>query len=594
MRLFTEPEEGHSESVDLVDLAALASRAPDPAGQGAVVTLADGKRVFVEPGNPVLFAHGFAAVARIRRRDDGRFLVRFRDESLVLVDVEIPAVAAVDELTLEDPRALGAYATVLAIRERRTVEDGPLSPLAAALRTFYSQADGDSLAALARQLEQTLIDSGRELQLNHPALRRQLNELVRGGKVRSERRSSRRMIRSRGQVAQMAVAEALALSANEKEVLGIFYGWASDDDPYVCPSEKEIERAAAAEQLGVHVPSGIVNDLHLDEELRENLGTISNLLALGQRSFSAFGPPGTGKSVMGRVVAEALRMPFVEINVGSGFSFQESIGGDGISQLEVRDEQTGEIKAAIPISAQLVGPLTRAAAVGAAIQLNEIAGDLRDQMTALHDAFGSGLADPGGRFLTINSASSGPSPMTRVHPDTIFFCTWNNGPHDDRPGDATLSRTGMFEFTPLSPEQMAGRYSVMASKLLRHQQVFPELQRDWSVEDLLPLARLDGKLQNLVHTDPDLIRTAPAPRYLAHCYGEFVMQAAVVSVDQQLSDREVFEFALRKLNRRLRPLLTSELTPAEKDARLAALLDDSEALELEKVAATIRALVRGS
>jgi hypothetical protein len=590
MRLFAEPQEQRFERVAL---SSLAERAPDPEGLGALVTLGSGSRIFVEAGNPVAIARGFADVARVSRRsDDGRYLVRLRDGSLVLVDASIPAVAALDELTIDDPRALGAYGAVLCLAAAR--EESDPSRLASALRRFRVSPSGESLATLAREIEQTMIDSEKELHINDPALRRQLDDLVSGGRIRAERGvSSTRLRRARGQVAQMAVADSLALSTNAKEVLGVFYGWESDDEPYVCPPDVEAARREAAETLGVHVPDGVVDDLYLDEDLRENLGSISNLHAMGQRAFSAFGPPGTGKSVMGRVVAEAMRMPFVEINVGSGFSFQESLGGDGISQLEVRDEKSGELKATIPISAQLVGPLTRAAEAGAAIQLNEVAGDLREQMTALHDALGSGLADPNGRFLTINSASAGRSPMIRVHPDTIWFLTWNNGPHDDRPKDATLSRTGMFEFTALSAEQMAGRYSVMASKLMRHQQVFPELQREWPVEDLLPLARIDAKLQNLTHTDPDLIRTSPAPRYLAHCYGEFVMQAAAQSVDESLSDREVFEFALRKLNRRLRPLLTSELTPAEKDARLATLLDDNEASELERVASTIRSLVRG-
>lgn len=190
-----------------------------------------------------------------------------------------------------------------------------------------------------------------------------------------------------------------------------------------------------ADSLGVPIPE---EDPYycwsFDVGLAQNL--LANALANGHRSFSIYGPPGTGKNTFIKQAFAALtHQPVFEMDVASSDELEAAIGYDGIDVVE------GDDGSVASKTVEKRGKLTRLAAKGGIIVLNEITELPRGQLTAIHNMIGSGLGD-GERYIVIKSPNSPDKEMMiPVHPDTCFFFTYNPERSDRRPHEALLSRT---------------------------------------------------------------------------------------------------------------------------------------------------------
>jgi hypothetical protein len=154
------------------------------------------------------------------------------------------------------------------------------------------------------------------------------------------------------------------------------------------------------------------------------------------RSFALAGPPGTGKNTIGRQVAAALGLPYVEVTFTRETSLQEEIG----QTVLVPDSQTGTTT-----TRARLGKLGQAAAAGSVICLNELVKAEPGILGALQTMVEDGFFNVGG---TEAGLSGGRVP---VHSSTIFIGTFNPT-YDgaaDRPEGALLSRLLTLVMDPL-------------------------------------------------------------------------------------------------------------------------------------------------
>src|ERR1035437_1857193 len=206
-----------------------------------------------------------------------------------------------------------------------------------------------------------------------------------------------------------------------------------------------------ADSLGVPIPQ---NDPYyywsFSVGLAQNL--LANAIANGHRAFSIYGPAGTGKNTFIKQAFAALtKQPVFEMDVASSDELEAAIGYDGIDVVE------GEDGSVASKTVEKRGKLTRLAAKGGIIVLNEITELPRGQLTAIHDMIGSGLGD-GERYIVIKSSNSPDKEMMLpVHPDTVLFFTYNPERSDRRPHEALLSRTLNLHLGHGDEEEEIGR-----------------------------------------------------------------------------------------------------------------------------------------
>lgn len=194
--------------------------------------------------------------------------------------------------------------------------------------------------------------------------------------------------------------------------------------------------AQTSQDLGLPIPQ---EDPHYykSREVKEATLIMHSAMANGGRCFTIYGPPGTGKNTfIKQSFAQRVKMPLFEIDVGSSDELEAAIGYDG---LEVQRSDDGTQIASETVEKR--GKLTLAAQRGAVIVLNEITELPRGQLTMIHNMIGSGIGD-NERFIVIKSPSAKEKEMMiPVHPDTVFFFTYNPERSDRRPHQALLSRS---------------------------------------------------------------------------------------------------------------------------------------------------------
>jgi MoxR-like ATPase len=270
--------------------------------------------------------------------------------------------------------------------------------------------------------------------------------------------------------------------------------------------------AAVAEKLGLPIPR-VDKNYHFSYEVKVAQNMLSNGLALGQRCFTIYGPPGTGKNTFIKQALGALtKMPVFEIDASSSDELEAAIGYDGIDTKEGKD---GSIASE---TVEKRGKLTRAATEGAIIVLNEITELPRGQLTAIHNMVGSGVGDSD-RYIVIKSPNSAEGEtMIPVHPDTIFFFTYNPERSDRRPHQALLSRSMNFHIGHDNEEEEAHILALRTSGVLAENKQWVQLREskgqpiELTQEEVAKTVKFMRELRTAYHNDelehePDM-RTA--------------------------------------------------------------------------------------
>ena len=90
--------------------------------------------------------------------------------------------------------------------------------------------------------------------------------------------------------------------------------------------------------------------------------------------------------------------------------------------------------------------------------------------------------------MTVNAAGGALS--LPVHPECIIVFTYNSGAEDIRFKSALHDRMGNFDFEYPDVETESRRYAKMVTKMMALQQEAPELQREYSPEEMLPVVRI--------------------------------------------------------------------------------------------------------
>ena len=281
------------------------------------------------------------------------------------------------------------------------------------------------------------------------------------------------------------------MGPNERQLKGIVFGWKNQAAGIPADLTDSLAELGpeAAEIVGEDiVDPDFIEELYLNDTLKQAIGALIRRYELGQRTFGALGHQGTGKDTLFRVAAALLQRPIVTLNGGRNIQLQEWIGGEALVPHKVYDScgvcescKAGEpskckkqrMVAAFPVSAVQYGKLTQALQTPSIIHISEIRG-MEDQLLAGHDWMGSGIgADAANRFLTINSPQG--TETIRVHPHCIVCFSWNPDIDDWRPHAATMRRMGLFTFHPLSKEEEAERLAAMCNTMFKQQAAFARL-----------------------------------------------------------------------------------------------------------------------
>ena len=350
------------------------------------------------------------------------------------------------------------------------------------------------------------------------------------------------------------------------------------------PPLQEVERRAlSAERLGgSHLIPPI--EIAFDKESGESIGAyeigdqetiffdlIRNRLAVGQRAFAFRGPPGTGKDSFARQIAAIRGAPYIAFNVGPDFSFEDAIGSDGLAAETLLDDN-GRAVGIASASQSLDGPLARAVREDSVVVIQEAEG-LANQAVRLHSAAGDNVADPTRRYLTVNAAGGALS--LPVHPECIIVFTYNSGAEDIRFKSALHDRMGNFDFEYPDVETESRRYAKMVTKMMALQQEAPELQREYSPEEMLPVVRIIERALQAHRQNPSEFVDAPGARQGAHCYCDLLLQGYGGD-----------ENAVETMTTMLRYILPgSELmTVEQRDARIRDVISSDDFQELNDIA----------
>lgn len=346
-----------------------------------------------------------------------------------------------------------------------------------------------------------------------------------------------------------------AMTPQEQTVYGIAWGVDDDYRPRV-PFDELLERnRRAADELKVEIPTGIIRRSYLSPDMINHLKLLVNDLSFGQRGFGLKGDPGSGKNMLMRMLAEVLHRPLVEIDVGSGRSLQDELGGEGLLPHEFRDED-GKLLGVVNISGEVQGRLTRAMEQPSVIVLNEVGREAAEQLLGLHDAIGSGLGSLNSRQLTINS----PSGQTKidVHPDCVIALTWNPGAEGDALEDSTMSRLTTLIVDYGTPEEEAHRYAAMVKTMVEDHPDMPELDRiEVTPEMMRPIANFAERCMERARTTRSFSST-PAPRSFARFAAHLILHSAWSALDPSIDEEKAIRTAQAEAGAVLRGLFNTE------------------------------------
>lgn len=313
------------------------------------------------------------------------------------------------------------------------------------------------------------------------------------------------------------------------------------------------ERREAARILGHQPAYGTSAFINPNQRFRESAQAISEWIEAGFGLVHIYGDPGEGKDTLIEWMSEIMHMPIVVFEGGENVSMLEWIGGPGLVP-------HSDDKNTVSVTGVDVGDLTKAAQYPCFIVLDEcVEGNMVEQLTMLHSAFGNHLGPqwyvdydrdeesgeilrhPNGepkivrrskRFIRV-AAPGGETKVFPVHPDTVFFCTWNPGRGDLRPKDSTWRRGLQLrfisqEYDESDPTQKAAYeqwmrneketlYSMVANQLLGPNPVWKRLVEMGALtaESMEPVAKLKKEFVNLYKTREDDIPTRPAQQAFA-------------------------------------------------------------------------------
>jgi MoxR-like ATPase len=384
----------------------------------------------------------------------------------------------------------------------------------------------DALAAVADAGQTAIVDQGGHVSVNAPELRRSLN-----ADEQKAPTSPRLMARRRLQAAKQRLQTAIEVGGGpDAAVRSLLYdvNMAGVDGP---TPEEVSEREQAAKALGIGVPEckidmddegNSIGEYELGDAERTKFDIVRNRMALGQRGYIFRGPPGSGKDTFLEQVASIMHMPIQKFNIGPTFSLEDAIGGDGLKTSRVENKD-GTVSQS-PESAQIEGPLARALRQPVVVVIQEPEG-FENEMVRLHSVFGDNVGSPETRYLTFNSSSG--EQRLDVHPDAIIAFTFNSGKEDVKFKTALHDRACNLDFEYPEAEDEARRYSKMITRMMTREaieQEAPELAREYTPEEVMPVVRYMETLRAAHMTNPDTFIEMPGSRQGVHCYCDLLLQ----------------------------------------------------------------------
>lgn len=595
-------------------------------GSGEIITLAGGDLVTDDETSP-LIARGLMSVLSVQRRPDGLFYIRFQDGEKALIDLEGLRIAVSDGTSAYDPRLFGAFCRAYISSCDET------DPIVGQLGHYLNEpGNPELLATLTKTLGERLGEMDGDMRLNNRDLQALIplrrpailddEEVTSVSSLGFERGPDSRLSTLARDVQEVVDGpkEPHVMGPNERQLKGIVFGW--KDQPAGIPADLTDKLAVLGPEAAAVVGEEIVDpafieNLYLNDTLKQAVGAMIRRYELGQRTFGALGHQGTGKDTLFKVTAALLRRPIVTLNGGRNIMLQEWIGGEALIPHKVYDscgecvhckaDEPGKCKkrkliAAFPISAVQYGKLTQALQTPSVIHISEIRG-MEDQLLAAHDWMGSGIgADASDRFLTINSPQG--TETIKVHEHCLICFSWNPDTDDWRPHPATMRRMGLFCFSPLSKEEEAERLAAMCNTMFKQQALFPELHSSgcdcetctysrtetkkagrkvkmpkagdqgkpfFDGNDLLPVAEFFQRFQNAVHGEADIISTSPSPQLFSYFFFDVVMSAALqaASSDDAVAGDHAVQWSMTMLE----GYLNQTKTRAQQKKELMKLLD---------------------
>lgn len=177
--------------------------------------------------------------------------------------------------------------------------------------------------------------------------------------------------------------------------------------------------------------------------------------------FGFLGPKGTGKDTAARAIATALRRPTLEIDCSNMTNFGRMLGGSTLKAIEEKIEVTVTDEAGHKSTKEVtrkpggsavdlvIGGIGQAAQDGWIIIIDEIIAAHEKMRTSLHRLLNDG-------FFTIDDPVAGTRRFD-LHPDTLFFMTWNPGTQEQLPGEALTDRALNVVFAAEPPEALADK-----------------------------------------------------------------------------------------------------------------------------------------
>lgn len=273
--------------------------------------------------------------------------------------------------------------------------------------------------------------------------------------------------------------------------------------------------------LAVPLPEN-VPDLNLEYEMGQQERTIFNMIALQlrkkskkptNRAFGLYGPAGTGKNTIARMLAASLRcedgkqgLPYYEINITPDMDIAQAIG-----EVVLTTDENGQT-----VSRVRLGPIGMTAASGGVVAVNEIVRSPK-LATALQSIIEDGE-------VSIPTPEGGTYKIP-VHPSAVFIATWNPGYEGDadRPAQAFLSRITALPLDYPSKEEQIRRVRAYFEREGLDQP--PDEIVDAAVgfwNDLRLLTGATGQTPQVGAFSPT--RTTPGPRELAR-FVEYGMRA---------------------------------------------------------------------
>lgn len=533
----------------VITVAKLTDDSQDAAAVDELIEF-NGQMVHVQAGDAVPEMRGLASLEQITARADGTYYVRFDDGTKAIVDLDKHRVSFERNGDWTDAQMRSALIAALAKRSlARDSAPEHLAHLADAYAYHDDLRNPESLRTLAEAGREALRAERENFSVGTSAVFDEAQEAERnaGPLPRALAREMRKRFEG-------VVRKALQGGGPSAAAKALLYN--VDDNGNVLVSEQELkERRQAAKRLGGEhlIPeSGIqvseepcgecteckagneclapklvsTGSYYVGEQEKKHFYKVKNRLEQGQRTLILRGPPGTGKDRFLKELAAIRETPYVPINIGPGFSIEDSMGGDGLAAKEFVDKETGEVKHVATVTEEVQGPLTRAVQEPALVVIQEPAG-MKHELVRLHSIAGDNIGEPESRHLQINSTKGQLS--IPVHPDCIVAFTYNEGKEGETLGDALHDRACNLDFEVPSVQDEAKRWqTILKYKLLRNQQEFPELH---DVEP--PLEIIENGVRAMrqlrsshLNDSAELVRGYPGGRAGPHIVADLIMEGA--------------------------------------------------------------------